>query len=353
MGLFDNILKDNETLFKNELALDPSFQPKLVPHRENENKYIATCIKPLFEKRSGKNLLIHGSQGIGKTLACKKVLEELEEKTNDIIQIYINCWKKDTSYKAVVEICSLIGYKLIQNKKTDELIEILTQKLNKKSVVFVLDEIDKLTDYSFLYSILEDIYRKTIIMITNDKEFLHKLEPRLKSRLIPELLEFKPYSLSEIQDILKQRMDYAFHPNIFDKNSFEKIAEKTFELKDIRIGLFLLKEAGNTAEEKASRKILEEHALKAITKIKDYQKPLQLDEDELQILELVKQNQEKTTPELFEIYQQKGGCKTDRTFHRKLKNLEKAKLISIQEIENIHGKSFKVKIEMEKKLSDF
>src|SRR3989344_1843289 len=135
MGLFDNILKDNETLFKNELALDPSFQPKKISYRENENQEIATCIKPLFEKRNGKNLLIYGPPGIGKTLACKKVLEELEEKT-------------------------------------DELMEIVAQKLNKKSVVFVLDEVDKLTDFSFLYSIMEDIYRKTIIMITNDKEFL-------------------------------------------------------------------------------------------------------------------------------------------------------------------------------------
>ena len=354
MGLFDNILKDNETLFKNELALDPSFQPKKISYRENENQEIATCIKPLFKKRSGKNLLIYGSPGIGKTLACKKVLEELEEKTDDIISIYLNCWKKDSSYKAVVEICSIIGYKMIQNKKTDELMEIVAQKLNKKSVVFVLDEVDKLTDFSFLYSIMEDIYRKTIIMITNDKEFLHKLEPRLKSRLIPELLEFKPYKLSEIHDILKQRQDYAFYPNIFDKNSFEKIVEKTFELKDIRIGLFLLKEAANIAEGKSSKKILQEHVQTAITKIQDYQKPMQLDEDESTILELIKQNPEKTTPELYELYQKQGGYKTDRTFHRKLKNLEKAKLIAIDEVENMQGKSFKVKtLEIDKKLTDF
>jgi len=302
MGLFDDILKSDETLFKNEIALDPSFQPKKISHRENENQYIATCIKPLFNKKSGKNLLIFGAPGIGKTLACKKVLEELEEKTDDIIPIYINCWKKDTSYKAVIEICSLIGYKLIQNKKTDELMSIISQRLNKKSVVFVLDEADKLTEFSFLYSILEDIYRKTIILVTNNKEFLHKLEPRLKSRLIPELLEFRPYSLSEIQDILKQRIDYAFHPTVLQQEAFQKILEKTYELKDIRIGLFLLKQAGNTAEEKNSRKILKEHAEIAITKLQDYQKPLELDEDESQILELIKSNPEKTTPELFELY---------------------------------------------------
>jgi len=354
MGLFDDTLKDSESLFKNEIALDPSFRPKKISYRENENQEIANCIKPLLDKRNGKNLLIHGEPGIGKTLACKKVLEELEETTDDIIPIYINCWKKDTSYKAVVEICSIIGYKLIQNKKTDELLDIITQRLNKRSVVFVLDEIDKLTDYSFLYSILEDIYRKSIVMITNDKHTLHKFEPRLKSRLIPELLEFRPYKLSEIHDILKQRVEYAFYAGIMDNDAFEKIVEKTFELKDIRVGLFLLKESGNFAEEKASKKIIAEHALKAIDKLKEYNKPMELDEDESSILELIKLNPEKTTPELFEIYQKQGGDKTDRTFHRKLKNLEKAKLISISEIEDAQGKSFKIRpAEVEKKISDF
>ena len=108
-----------------------------------------------------------------------------------------------------------------------------------------------------------------------------------------------------------------------DNDAFEKIVEKTFELKDIRVGLFLLKESGNFAEEKASKKIIAEHALKAIDKLKEYNKPMELDEDESSILELIKLNPEKTTPELFEIYQKQGGDKTDRTFHRKLKNLEK------------------------------
>jgi len=353
MGLFDDVLKDSESLFKNEVSLDSSFQPKKISHRENENQEIANCIKPLFDKRNGKNLLIHGEPGIGKTLACRKVLEELEETTDDVIPIYVNCWKKDTSYKVVVEICSLIGYKLIQNKKTDELLDIVTQRLNKKSVVFILDEVDKLTDYSFLYSISEDIYRKSIIMITNDKNVLHKFEPRLKSRLIPEILEFRPYSLSETRDILKQRLEYAFYPSIMDQRAFDKIVEKTFELKDIRLGLFLLKEAGNFAEEKASKKIIEEHALKAIDKLREYNKPLELDDDESSILELIKLNPEKTTPELYGLYQKQGGDKTDRTFHRKLKNLERAKLISINEVEDTHGKSFKIKAEIEKKISDF
>ena len=75
--LFKDIPESN--LFRNEIALDINFTPKKIQFRETENEYIASCIKPLFQKRSGKNLLIYGCPGIGKTLACKLVLNELEE----------------------------------------------------------------------------------------------------------------------------------------------------------------------------------------------------------------------------------------------------------------------------------
>ena len=69
MGLFDDMLKDNESLFINEIALDYDFKPKNIPHREGQQQHIAACIKPLFQKRNGSNLIIHGLPGIGKNSA--------------------------------------------------------------------------------------------------------------------------------------------------------------------------------------------------------------------------------------------------------------------------------------------
>ncbi len=85
MGLFDNMLKDSESLFLNPDALDLDFVPKLIPHRENETKYIAECIKSLFKRRSGRNLFITGKPGIGKTVAVKHIFKDLESKTDDIV----------------------------------------------------------------------------------------------------------------------------------------------------------------------------------------------------------------------------------------------------------------------------
>ena len=85
MGMFKDMLSSDQTLFKNTIALDYDFIPKLIPYRENEQKSIAYCIKPLFQGINGRNVLIYGAPGIGKTVACKHVLNELEEETDDIV----------------------------------------------------------------------------------------------------------------------------------------------------------------------------------------------------------------------------------------------------------------------------
>ena len=89
MGLFENILSDSDSLIRYEDALDYEFMPKVLKFREQEQQYLATAIKPLFNNRSGRNLLIYGPPGIGKTLAVKHVLNELEEETEDIQTIFV------------------------------------------------------------------------------------------------------------------------------------------------------------------------------------------------------------------------------------------------------------------------
>ena len=87
-------------------------------------------------------------------------------------------------------------------------------------------KLDKLEEPDFIYMILEEIYRKTIILITNYKEWLINLDERIKSRLMPEIIEYKPYNQEETKGILKQRVQYAFHPGVWDDDSFELVAKK-------------------------------------------------------------------------------------------------------------------------------
>ncbi len=354
MGLFDDMLKDSETLFRDSVALDYDFIPKLVPYRESQQQFIASCIKPLFQKQNGKNLFIYGPPGIGKTVATKHLLRELEEETDEIIPLYINCWQHNTTYKVLVEVCNLLGYKFVQNKKTSQLAKIVSDILNKKTAVLVIDEVDKLEDIDFLYSFLEGIYRKTIVMITNFKSWLFNLDPRIKSRLVPELLEFQPYNLQETRGILKQRLKYAFVPDCWNEKAFDLVVAKTVDLADIRSGLHLMKEAGHLAEEQASQKIKEDHVKEVIKKFDQFtvKKSNLLQDVEKSILQLVRDNPQQRIGDLFKIYQQSDNQITYKTFQRKIKKLEQNKFITCKKVISKEGNTSIIS-PANKKITDF
>ncbi len=331
------MLKSNETIFKNPIALDYDFIPKIVPYREGEQKTIVSAIIPILQGRNGRNLFITGLPGIGKTLATKKVLEELEEETDEIIPIYINCWNKNTTYKILTTITEEIGYKFTQNKKTEELLKIIKERINQNAAVFVFDEIDKAEDLDFLYMLLEEIYKNSIILITNYKEWIINLEDRIKSRLTPEHIEFKPYNLEETKKILKERTKTAFYEGVIEEEIINYIAQKTYKAKDIRRGLYLLKEAGNNAEENSRKKILIEDVKKAEEKIIDFKikKTEELKEEEKKILELIKKNDAKKIGQLYEIYtkqleEEKKETISYKTFQRRIAKLEQGKYITIK-----------------------
>jgi len=354
MGLFDDMLKDSESLFVNEMELDFDYVPRIVKYRENQQQHMATCIKPLGKDRNGTHLLITGKPGIGKTVAVKKVFEELEKETKDVMPIYINCWKKDTFYKIILYICEKIGYKWVHNKKSDELFKEACKILNKKKVVFCFDEVDKLDEQSILYHVLEDVYKKSVFLITNDRDWLAKLDQRIRSRMIPEILEFEPYNYDETKGILEQRKETSFVQDVWDVEAFEKIVDKTAELEDLRTGLFLLKEAGNAAENKSSRKINSDHAETAIKKLDGFKirNSKDLTEEDKYVLKLIKEEPNKSVKQLYEDYK-KVYDKSYRTLQRKTKELEDAGLIKIEEeTTKSGGKTSKVDL-VGKKLTDF
>ncbi len=356
-GIFKDILGSSESLVKNEYALDYAYQPKLVPYRESEQRYIVSCIKPLFMEKNGKSVLVHGRPGVGKTVACTHILDEIKEETDEIIPIYINCWDKNTTHKIIIHICELLDYKFVQNRRTEELFNVIKQLLNRKSAVFVFDEADRLEDVDLIYMIIEEIFKKSIVLITNKKEWISNLDERVKSRLMAEMLEFKPYNPAETRGILRHRMEYAFVPGVWNDDAFELIAKKTSDAQDIRTGLYLMREAANIAEGKSSRKIALEHAQEALSKIADFtaKDSNELAVDERKIVDLIKSNSGSKIGSLFEAYQKQGGSLAYRSFQRKVDKLEKDKFVSLEKTEGgADGNTTIVKFnDSAKKLTEF
>ncbi len=331
MSLFDDVLGSGESLFRNEDALEYEFLPKLLPYRENEQRELARLIAPLLEGRNGRNALVHGAPGIGKTAAARFVLRELEEEHDEVYVCYVNCWQANTTYKVLLELCDALGFKFTQNKNSSELLKVVASIINKKAAVLVFDEIDKAEEQDFLYSLLEELFKKSIILITNYKSWLLELDERIKSRLTPELIEFRQYNAQETKGILEQRRDVAFVPGVWQPDAFKLVVEKAAGAKDIRTGLYVMRQAALKAEAKASKHVLVEHVQEALGSMDEFtiKSSADLNEEERFIYDVVKQHDGKKIGELYNLYKKEGGQVSYKTFQRKLAALDEGKFITL------------------------
>jgi archaeal cell division control protein 6 len=359
MSVWKDMLKSDESLFKNDVALDFSFQPKILKYREQEQRTIAACIRPLLQKRNAKNVFVYGKPGIGKTIAIRHLLQALDEEPgvdDSIYTLYLNCWQKNTTYKVVVELCELLGYKFTQNKKTEELLKIVANIVNKKSAVFVFDEVDKAEELDFLYIVLEQMYRKSVVLITNHKDFILGIEDRINSRLLPDMLEFRPYNAQETKGILADRRDSAFFPGVWDADAFESIVAKTVERADIRTGLHLMRESALAAEAVSSRKITGQHVQSALDKLDQIsiKNSEELEDETRTILAVVRDNSGQKIGDLFRKYQDAGGKSSYKTFQRKVQKLADNKFVNVTKITGgTEGSTTIVNYLQTKKLTDF
>jgi len=357
MSTFKDFLGADQTIVQNENALEYEFVPKLLPFREEQQRYIAQCVKPLLADRNGRNLIIHGAPGIGKTAVIRLMMRELEEEAEDVIPLYINCWQKNTTFKVMIELCHQLDYMFTQNKKTEELMEVVKNNVNKKAAVFIFDEIDKAEDFDFLYTLIEEVYKKSIILITNYKEVLLDLDDRIKSRLTPDILEFKPYTLEETKKIILYRIKCAFYPDVWENSAEEIVVKRAFEKGDIRMGIYLLRESGRIAEDKSSKKVKVEDAEEALKKLDDFsiKKEGDLEEDTRIILRVCQNNSGKKIGDLFKVYRKSDGQNTYKTFQRKIEKLAKSKFIKVEKTAGgAEGNTTIVTVgEKEKKLTDF
>lgn len=342
-------------MFRDTVVLDYDFRPKVLKYRESEQMRFATAIRPLLQGHNGRHLFVYGAPGVGKTTACRHVLRELEEEAEDVIPIYVNCWKENTTYKIFYKICEDLGFKFLINKKTSELFSLIKTQLNKKSVVFVFDEIDKLEDTDFLYTVLEDIYRKSIFLLTNYRDTYSEMDERIRSRLGPEFLHFKSYTEQEIAGILKQRRDYAFVQGCWDEEAFKEIVEKCAETNDVRIGLYLMREAGNIAEERCSIQIGIIHVAEAVKKVEDFHiKPKEgLETDLISILDVIKKHSGTKIGDIYGNYVEKAGEMSYKSFQRRILKLKEARFISTEKASGKDGNTTIVHYSSHKKLTEF
>jgi archaeal cell division control protein 6 len=275
-------------IFKNKAKLSPRYLPDELPHRGAEIQQIVRAFSdaPKDPNRFPLSILqVIGAAGIGKTstvLRSSKLLEELFTKNRlKLKNVYINMklqgGNKFAIYRFLLE---RIAPELpAQGLSAEEMLRYLLQYLrqNNQYALIVIDEIDYLIKSSKDTGIIYDLtrlneyeldqpcYVKGVIFIARSMEFYTKLDAAELSTLGRVPMEFRPYTIQQVSDILESRVAEAFNPKAIGSDVIDKVASITTSAEingDIRYALDLLLYAGNLAESSGSGRVTLDHLRK-------------------------------------------------------------------------------------------
>jgi len=275
---YRNYLK-GPNLFRAREALEPSFIPDELPHRNSEIEKIAGITACALKGDVPPNFLCYGMTGTGKTATVRYVSQKLAQHctNNPPWWIYINCTVVSTPYRILAHIYNtIVGREKIpatglpKDVILKKLLGLLDQKVKNSVCFFVLDEIDILIEKKggneILYTLTRlneslDLCRTSVIGISNKLKFMEYLDSRVTSNLDEEEpIVFHPYNANELADILKLRAEIAFHEGIIEEGVIKLCAGLAArEHGDARKALQLLRKAGEIAERNQNKKILEKH----------------------------------------------------------------------------------------------
>ncbi|HJJ35906.1 MAG TPA: ORC1-type DNA replication protein [Methanocorpusculum sp.] len=293
-GLFKKYITDNK-IFRNREVLRHSYNPRELPHRDDQIDSIAEILAPALQGATPSNILIYGKTGTGKTATVKYVGGELENESSEFARcrlVHLNCETIDTQYRVLAQIANHVsGVELKPSDRkqslipptgwhTDQVYSELKNILEHTGglQIIVLDEIDKLVKKSgddTLYSLTRinsDLKnaRVCIIGISNDLTFKDFLDPRVLSSLSEEELVFPPYDANQLRDILYQRAKVAFIDGAVSDDVISLCAARAAqEHGDARRALDLLRVSGELAEREGAEHVEERHVVDAQDKIDD------------------------------------------------------------------------------------
>ncbi|WP_458405536.1 ORC1-type DNA replication protein [Methanobrevibacter sp.] len=342
MGIED-ILMHDESLFQNINAFDPDYVPPNYNFRDTQMEAMAMSIRPAIRGGQPSNAIVLGSPATGKTTAIRKVFELVEKTTEKVVCVYVNCQLHTTRFGIFSQIYKkLFGHTPPETgvpfaRIYDQIMKDLQK--NSKALVIAFDDINYLFQSKNANKVVYDILRAyeeypgvktSIFAILSDLEFKYAFDKNVNTVFIPQEITFPPYTYSEIEDILRDRVKAGFFPQVMSDEILEQIAMYTLENGDLRVGINLLRSCGNIAEANASREITQKHfeqAIESLVSINIVETLKSLSENERFILKMIADyDGVYTAGELSELFKQKTGS-SYASFNRALEKLEFVRLI--------------------------
>jgi len=295
---------DRYGIIANFDILSEDYIPENIPGRESQIKELRFCLDPVSKRKKPMNAWLYGPPGAGKTATSRYVLRQLTHAYK-VYGVYVNCWDRASLYSVLEKVVTDLRILGAEKPDSSFKMERLQRHLKDTPLVLVLDEIDQPSPKerdSILYNLCR-IESIGLVCISNSRSFLYDLDERVKSRLNTTLIEFRPYSISDLCYVLSLRAETALVPRTWDKALLETISEMAEG--DARIAIQTLKNAAYYAEKGMSSKILPEHVEKGWKDAKVIKKTYLLNKltaDHKILYGIVKSRKEILSNQVWETY---------------------------------------------------
>jgi len=268
------------SVIKNHQPLSFDFVPKELPHREEHFSKVSAIFAPLIMNGIAQNARFKGPVGSGKTVTAKRFCEEARgvarDKGRSLDFVHVNCRRRDSEGAVLLHVIRKFDEGFPDRGfSVSEMLGILQKHLKMKAVnlLLVLDEADVLLrkqKIDLIYQLTRfneeggQNWNVSLILISQ-MDIQPKLDAASSSTLKKTtVVDFTKYSGTELADILRQRVELAFHAGtVADPVVLELASIAAKKGGDARFAIELLQRSGSMADTRKSDFVLIEHVRKA------------------------------------------------------------------------------------------
>lgn len=339
-----DILMWDESLFRNPEVFDLDYIPEDFKYRDNELEAISHNVKPLVKGDFPTNTIVLGPTGTGKTTSIKLLFKDINEISNSVVPVYINCQFHYREFSIMSQIFKgIFGYGPAETgKPLTTIYEHTMRELQKKgkTLLVALDDVDFLFHMNIAENVLYKILRvhetfpgvKTgIIGILTDNDFSFKVSEKIRTVFMPNEVYFKPYSESKVKNILQDRCEIGLFDGVISEEVLDKISQITFEKGDLRFGIRGIKEAAILAEREGRKKIIIDDIEKSIISSFSHVENLfdGLSNTDIKVLKVIAENSNKLSKS-NDFYRILNGDMSYELFRKSVDKLENLRVVDIQ-----------------------
>lgn len=266
-----DIINEEGTIFRDKEVFSIEHVPEIYQFRDPQLQKMALHSQRLKGGHPPQNLVLMGGCASGKTTAVKKFFELLEEHYPGTICVHVNCQTHPTEYKVFIKIHErLFGQTVsVGGLSTFSIYQKVMDHIIKNDLVLVvaLDDFDFLRTSKDLNRTLYTLLRAHesypgakvgVFTVTSYLRNFH-IDPNVMTVYRPIEIEFQPYRCKEMYHILKERCRVGFYKDVISLEIIQEVAQKSYEIGDVRYGLKRLAEIGEKAERSGSKIIQKEH----------------------------------------------------------------------------------------------